>query len=123
MQSLYRLLNDILRLDKKSVHYPRSSSISFLLPNFLLSNFLKSISIANMLAIIRKAPRYALGDNTSPAKKKAATEKQGTPTLATAGESIFEDSNHVLYINRGGWTTQRLLVQGKQSLWRRRKLK
>ena len=57
------------------------------------------------------------------AKKKAATEKQGTPTLATAGESIFEDSNNVLYINRGGWTTQRLLVQGKQSLWRRRKLK
>ena len=51
------------------------------------------------------------------------TEKQGTPTLATAGESIFEDSNNVLYINRGGWTTQRLLVQGKQSLWRRRKLK
>ena len=57
------------------------------------------------------------------AKKKAATEKQGTPTLAAAGESIFEDSNNVLYINRGGWTTQRLLVQGKQSLWRRRKLK
>ena len=36
---------------------------------------------------------------------------------------IFEDSNTVLYINRGGWTTQRLLVQGWQSLWRRRKLK
>ncbi|ETJ00818.1 MAG: hypothetical protein Q619_VDC00193G0002, partial [Veillonella dispar DORA_11] len=30
---------------------------------------------------------------------------------------------NVHYINRGGWTTQRLLVQGKQSLWRRSKLK
>ena len=56
-------------------------------------------------------------------KKKAAKEEACTPTLASAGESIFEDSNTVLYINRGGWTTQRLLVQGKQSLWRRRKLK
>ena len=56
-------------------------------------------------------------------KKKAAKEEASTPTLASAGESIFEDSNNVLYINRGGWTTQRLLVQGKQSLWRRRKLK
>ena len=45
------------------------------------------------------------------------------PSLATVGESIFEDSNNVHYINRGGWTTQRLLVQGKQSLWRRSKLK
>mgnify|MGYP000331115814 FL=1 len=56
-------------------------------------------------------------------KKKADKEETCTPTLASAGESIFEDSNTVLYINRGGWTTQRLLVQGKQSLWRRRKLK
>ena len=56
-------------------------------------------------------------------KIKAAKEESCTPTLASAGESIFGDSNTVLYINRGGWTTQRLLVQGKQSLWRRRKLK
>ena len=56
-------------------------------------------------------------------KKKASKEQDSTPSLATVGESIFEDSNNVHYINRGGWTTQRLLVQGKQSLWRRSKLK
>ena len=56
-------------------------------------------------------------------KKKASKEKDNIPSLATVGESIFEDSNNVHYINRGGWTTQRLLVQGKQSLWRRSKLK
>ena len=56
-------------------------------------------------------------------KKKASKGQVSTPSLATVGESIFEDSNNVHYINRGGWTTQRLLVQGKQSLWRRSKLK
>ena len=56
-------------------------------------------------------------------KKKTSKEQDSTPSLATVGESIFEDSNNVHYINRGGWTTQRLLVQGKQSLWRRSKLK
>ena len=56
-------------------------------------------------------------------KKKTSKEQDITPSLATVGESIFEDSNNVHYINRGGWTTQRLLVQGKQSLWRRSKLK
>lgn len=49
------------------------------------------------------------------AKKKASKEQASTPSLATTGESIFDDSSHVHYINRGGWTTQRLLVQGKQS--------
>ena len=56
-------------------------------------------------------------------KKKTSKEQDSTPSLATVGESIFEDSNNVHYINHGGWTTQRLLVQGKQSLWRRSKLK
>ena len=56
-------------------------------------------------------------------KKKASKEQDNIPCLATVGESIFEDSNNVHYINRGGWTTQHLLVQGKQSLWRRSKLK
>ena len=56
------------------------------------------------------------------AKKKASKAQASTPSLATTGEPIFDDSNYVHYINRGGWTTQRLLVQGKQSLWRRRKL-
>lgn len=56
-------------------------------------------------------------------KKKASKEQDNIPSLATVGESIFEDSNNVHYINRGGWTTQHLLVQGKQSLWRRSKLK
>ena len=56
------------------------------------------------------------------ANKKASKVQASTPSLATTGESIFDDSSNVHYINRGGWTTQRLLVQGKQSLWRRRKL-
>ena len=56
-------------------------------------------------------------------KKKASKGQVSTPSLATVGDSIFDDSNNVHYINRGGWTTHRLLVQGKQSLWRRSKLK
>ena len=56
------------------------------------------------------------------ANKKASKAQASTPSLATTGKSIFDDSSNVHYINRGGWTTQRLLVQGKQSLWRRRKL-
>ncbi len=60
---------------------------------------------------------YAIAFNAVP------IDGEDIPSLATVGESIFENSNNVHYINRGGWTTQRLLVQGKQSLWRRSKLK
>ena len=49
------------------------------------------------------------------AKKKASKAQASTPSLATTGEPIFDDSNYVHYINRGGWTTQRLLVQGSKA--------
>ncbi|WP_282003237.1 P-loop NTPase [Veillonella denticariosi] len=56
-------------------------------------------------------------------KRRRAKELTPMSTLASSGNTIFEGNRPVRYINRNGWTTQRLVLDAKQSLWRRIKLK